>query len=125
MRKGKQPGAQASSWSVYHCGLVLSLLFGACGNSGATARTGAAPNATADSAGGATTGEVTVCAAASLADAFEQIAQRFDARNTGVKVVLNFAGSQQLARQILPGAQVDVFASANGNHMEVVVAGSG
>ncbi len=82
-------------------GLVLLLLIGACGNSGATLRTGAAPTATADSPGDAATGEVTVFAEPSLADAFEQIAQRFDARNTGVKVVLNCAGSQQLARQIL------------------------
>lgn len=102
--------------------LVLTLLLGGCGNRGATRQSGAAPTATADSPGGAATGGVTIFAAASLADAFEKIAQRFEARNTGVNVVLNFAGSQQLARQILQGAPVDVFASASAKQMDLIVA---
>ncbi len=56
---------------------------------------------------------LTVSAAASLTDAFHRIAQRFEAANPKVKVVLNFGGSQQLAGQINQGAPVDVFASAS------------
>jgi molybdate transport system substrate-binding protein len=104
-------------------GLLLALLLSACGTGGATPEVGATPTATAGSSGVTSTGEITVFAAASLADAFEQIAQRFEAKNVGAKVVLNLAGSQQLARQILEGAPADVFASASGKHMDVVVAG--
>ncbi len=66
--------------------------------------------------------EVTVSAAASLKEAFEQIANDFEATRPGVKVVLNFAGSQSLRMQIEQGAQVDVFASANHEHIATLVA---
>jgi len=39
-----------------------------------------------------------------------------------VKVTFNFAGSQELAQQIIQGAEVDVFASANQKQMDVVLA---
>ena len=56
---------------------------------------------------------ITVFAAASLADAFEDIAEDFEARNPGVEVRLNFAGSQRLRSQLEHGAEADVFASAD------------
>ncbi len=65
--------------------------------------------------------EVTVSAAASLKEAFEHIARDFEATRPGVKVVLNFAGSQNLRMQIEQGAQVDVFASANKEHIAALV----
>ena len=60
---------------------------------------------------------VDVFAAASLADAFEDIAAEFTA-SSGIEVRLNFAGSSTLREQILDGAPVDVFASANELVME-------
>ncbi|MEJ7653523.1 MAG: molybdate ABC transporter substrate-binding protein [Chloroflexia bacterium] len=64
-------------------------------------------------------GELTVYAAASLTQAFEEIATGFEADNPGTTVVYNFAGSQQLAQQIVQGAPADVFASANDKQMGV------
>ena len=52
-------------------------------------------------------------AAASLADAFREIATEFENRNPGVRVRLNFAGSQRLRSQLEFGADADVFASAD------------
>ncbi|MEM8484424.1 MAG: molybdate ABC transporter substrate-binding protein [Bacteroidota bacterium] len=59
-----------------------------------------------------------VFAAASLADAFSEIARAFEGQHPGLEVVLNFAGSQQLAAQISQGAPADVFASANHGQMQ-------
>ena len=58
---------------------------------------------------------LTVLAAASLVEPFEEIGQAFEAQpeNTGMAVEFSFAGSQQLARQIGQGAPADVFAAAN------------
>lgn len=64
---------------------------------------------------------VTVFAATSLADAFMAIAGQFEAANPGVKVILNFAGSQQLAHQISQGAPADVFASADDRQMTAAI----
>lgn len=64
---------------------------------------------------------LTVMAAASLTEAFEELAQLFEAQNPGVEVTFNFAGSQQLAQQIVEGAQADVFASANQKQMQAAV----
>jgi molybdate transport system substrate-binding protein len=66
--------------------------------------------------------ELSVFAAASLREAFEEIGAQFEEVNAGVRVVFNFAGSQQLAQQIGQGAPADVFASANQAQMEEVVA---
>ncbi len=64
---------------------------------------------------------LTVFAAASLTDAFTEIGQSFEAANPGVTVSFNFAGSQTLSTQIMEGAAVDVFASANHTEMDKVV----
>jgi len=53
-----------------------------------------------------------VFAAASLKEAFTQIAHNYEASHPGLTVRLNFAGSQTLAAQINQGAPADVFASA-------------
>ena len=56
---------------------------------------------------------ITVYAAASLTDAFRDIAREFESRNPSVEVKLNFAGSQRLRSQLELGAAADVFASAD------------
>ncbi len=65
---------------------------------------------------------MTVYAAASLSEAFEDLAVEYEAANPGVDVKLNFAGSARLAAQISAGARADVFASANGANMNRVAA---
>jgi molybdate transport system substrate-binding protein len=66
---------------------------------------------------------VTVFAAASLTDAFTEVADAFEAANAGITVELNFAGSSALREQILAGAPADVFASANPSNMTAVIDG--
>jgi len=66
-------------------------------------------------------GEITVFAAASLSDVFEEIGRQFTAEHSGLRVTFNFAGSQQLAQQLAQGAPGDVFASANVQQMAAVV----
>lgn len=63
-----------------------------------------------------------VYAAASLQAPFTDLAAEFEAGNPGVSVQLNFAGSSDLATQIIAGAPADVFASANEATMERVSA---
>ena len=65
---------------------------------------------------------VTVYAAVSLSEAFEDLATEYEATNPDVDVKLSFAGSARLAAQISAGARADVFASANGANMNRVVA---
>lgn len=65
-------------------------------------------------------GDVTVFAAASLTEAFEQIGQTFEAEHPSATLRFNFAGSHQLAAQIVEGAPADVFASADRTQMDVV-----
>ncbi len=63
--------------------------------------------------GSAFSAEVTVSAAASLTNAFKDIAENFEKAHPEHKVLLNFAGSGELLQQIAKGAPVDVFASAD------------
>ncbi len=63
---------------------------------------------------------LTVFAAASLQKTFTVLVKTFEASHPGVTVVINFAGSQTLASQLVEGASADVFASANETQMKVV-----
>lgn len=60
-------------------------------------------------------------AAASLTDAFGEIELAFEHLHPDVDVIMNFGGSSALREQILGGAAVDVFASANPDNMDLVV----
>ncbi|MGH2583057.1 MAG: molybdate ABC transporter substrate-binding protein [Anaerolineales bacterium] len=62
--------------------------------------------------------ELVVFAASSLGDAFDEIASEFEELHPGVDVVINYAGSSDLAAQLIEGAQADVFASANEAQMQ-------
>lgn len=86
-------------------GLALAGCAPAAGDGGTAAP--ASPESTA--LGPAT---LTVFAAASLTEAFEELAVRFEERNPSVDVALNFGGSAGLAQQIAEGAPADVFAAA-------------
>src|SRR5690606_18804594 len=62
--------------------------------------------------------DVIVSAAASLTNAFRDIAPLFEAAHPGTQVRLNVAASGVLLQQIAKGAPVDVFASADQETMD-------
>lgn len=66
----------------------------------------------------ATAADVTVSAAASLTNAFQDIGREFEAANPGSKVLFNFGASGQLVQQIVRGAPVDAFAAADQESMD-------
>lgn len=108
---------------------IPALLFAACGDDDGTPL--GAPASSPASTGARSTpapapslgGTVTVFAAASLTDAFEEVGSAFEAANPGVTVEFNFAGSSALREQVLAGAPADVFASANRSNMVQLVDG--
>ena len=63
-------------------------------------------------------GEMMVFAAASLTDAFNEIAVEFQKANPTVKVTYNFGASSALRTQLEQGAKADVFASADQIQMD-------
>ena len=122
------PRMTLKKWVLLLMVLVLSVVLVACGG-GTTAP---APTEAAEVEGppaeptdepplAQSEAALTVFAAASLTDAFGEIAGLFEAANPGVTTVFNFAGSNQLATQINEDAPVDVFASANTAQMNAAV----
>ncbi|MFQ5407513.1 MAG: molybdate ABC transporter substrate-binding protein [Anaerolineales bacterium] len=65
---------------------------------------------------------ITVFAAASLGDAFEDLARAYEAQHPGEALTVSFAGTQTLRAQIEQGAQPDVFASASPEHIQALIA---
>jgi molybdate transport system substrate-binding protein len=62
-------------------------------------------------------GELTIFTAASLTDAFKDMAAEIEKANPGTKLTFNFAGSPTLRTQLAQGARADVFASADEPNM--------
>lgn len=98
--------------SLFIAGLALLALLSACA--------GPAVAPTAAPAGDSQV-TLTVLAAASLTESFQEMAPIFEAAHPGVTIAFNFAGSQQLAQQLGDGAPADVFASANRKQMNVSI----
>ncbi|GFK94204.1 Molybdate-binding periplasmic protein [Fundidesulfovibrio magnetotacticus] len=67
-------------------------------------------------------GEITVSAAASLTNAFQELKPLFEKASPGATVAFNFAASGPLLKQIEAGAPVDVFASADQKTMDQAAA---
>lgn len=65
-------------------------------------------------------GDVTVFAAASLKESFEELGTQFEKEHPGTKVTFSFGGSDSLAASITGGAPADVFASASPKTMKIV-----
>lgn len=95
--------------------IAALVVFGAAG-CGADQRQSATSGADASQLEGVT-GTITVSAAASLLAAFKQIGDAFESAHPGVEVTFNFDSSSALATQIVEGAPVDVFASADAASM--------
>lgn len=66
-------------------------------------------------------GTITVSAAASLVDVLGEITTLFNEEHPDVTVDYNFGGSGALMQQIIQGAPVDLFFSANVDHFDAVV----
>ncbi|MBX3083754.1 MAG: molybdate ABC transporter substrate-binding protein [Anaerolineae bacterium] len=64
---------------------------------------------------------LTIFAASSLTDAFNELATAFKASNPDVDVQFSFGSSSTLATQLQEGAPADIFASANSKQMQVAV----
>src|SRR5215472_3151325 len=64
---------------------------------------------------------LTVFAASSLTDAFNEIKAAFEQANPGVTVTYSFGASNTLATQLSQGAPADIFASANATQMNVAI----
>ncbi len=119
--------------------VVLCLLLVACGAApapAATTTTGAAmgspvaspverpgaPDTSGSPRGAGTppriTSSLTIFAAASLADAFDELKRQIEAANPGATITYNFAASSALATQLEQGAKADLFASADQPQMD-------
>ena len=68
--------------------------------------------------------DLTVSAAASLTQVFQEIGIQFEAKHPDIKLRFNFAASGALLQQIINGAPVDVFASADTDTMDKAIAKS-
>jgi molybdate transport system substrate-binding protein len=93
----------------------LTVLLAGCGG-------GSQPAGTAPASGSASaeSGTLTALAAASLTETFTALEKQFEAAHPGVDVKLNYAGSSDLAQQIVNGAPADVFAAASDATMKTV-----
>ena len=81
-------------------GLFIAFVLPACGGDGDAPRT-----------------MVTVFAASSLTEAFEDAAAVFEKENEGIDVQFNFAGSPALRTQLDQGAPADAYAAADEENM--------
>ena len=103
--------------------LALILLVAGC------SKENKAPQSGSDTTGTGTAGEagskpeekheIMVFAAASLRESLQDLGAAFEKAN-GVKVVFNFAGSNELAQQIVAAPKADIFLSAAENWMDTV-----
>ena len=106
---------------VFYCSLVverthaLVILMFAVGAAAGCERSGSGDT------GAAGPPNLLVSAAASLSEAIGPVADRFE-EEEGIRILLNVAGSQMLASQIIEGAPVDVFISADVLQMDRAVA---
>jgi molybdate transport system substrate-binding protein len=120
-------GESSTSAVAYRCpmpGIFIKRLL-ACAalaiGLGAIAGCGTGPGGDGDgTATAGISGNLSISAAASLQGAFTKMAAAFEDAHPQVSVSINFGASSTLARQIVDGAPVDVFASADQANMTKV-----
>ena len=123
-RTGRMPRRDASArltgrTAVSAATTLAALVLAGCASTGAGGPASSA--ASSDVATDAEPTALTVFAAASLTEAFDELAATFEAEHPSVDVILSFGGSAALAQQVVEGAPVDVFASAAEPPMQAVV----
>jgi molybdate transport system substrate-binding protein len=79
-----------------------------------------AGSACGGSSGGNGSATLHVLAASSLTEAFTKLGAQYEAAHPGVKIVFDFAGSQDLVAQLKQGAPADVVACADTSTMDSV-----
>ena len=119
-RTTARPAARARRTAAVAATSLLALALAACAAPSGGQDAGAPDAATSPAAQERT---LTVLAAASLRDVFTDLADEFEAEHDGVSVTLSFAGSADLADQLLAGSPGDVLASADTTTMDRVVEG--
>lgn len=95
---------------------VLTAALAGCGSGGTDGDAPEGPAAAGDAAG-----EITVLAASSLSEVFEDLAAAFEDANPGARVRLSFAASPTLVAQVQEGAPADVVATADDVTMDKLV----
>src|SRR5579872_2776010 len=90
--------------------LSLGILFGAAILGGCNAPYSPAPEA-----------KLTVAAAANLTDVFGEVGPAFQAA-TGIPVIFSYGSTAELAQQIENGAPFDLFAAADTEHVDSLIA---
>jgi molybdate transport system substrate-binding protein len=102
--------------------ISAALVLAGCAGSPSTASPSPTPSHTAAPQ---LTGDLTIFAAASLTASFDELAQQFHTLHPDVTVKpIDYDGSSTLATQIIQGAPVDVFASADQANMDKVSSAS-
>ena len=94
-------------------GVLLAAVLAAAGCGG-----GDSPGGGSGASSAPQGGTLNVFAAASLTEAFTQLAETYQSDHPGWTVKLNFAGSDQLAAQIEQGVPADVYAAASPKYPE-------
>jgi len=116
--------ARARALRLLAIATVPALLVAACGSDeDDDAADGGSATTEASDQESTLEGDITVFAAASLTDAFDEVGAAFEKDNPDVEVEFNYGPSSGLREQILQGAPADVFASANTSNMDQVVEG--
>ena len=101
---------------------ALALALSACtGTATPETTTGATEAASTGAAESTLSGELTVFAAASLHEVFDELAEDFAAEHPDVSITFNYGGSSGLVTQMVDGAPVDVLATANERTMTQAV----
>jgi molybdate transport system substrate-binding protein len=96
---------------------VLATGVAACGDKSDSTADGPAIGT---SQGSGPSGKLTVLAASSLTETFNQIGKDFQTANPGLTVTFSYGASSALAQQVTAGAPADVFASASPATMKTV-----
>jgi molybdate transport system substrate-binding protein len=97
---------------------LVGLVAAACGSSSNGSSSATTPATTgASTSAGAVQGDITVFAAASLTDSFNEIGSAFTKANPQAHVKFSYDASSALVQQINQGAPADVFASADQANM--------
>ena len=99
--------------------LLIGSTFGLTGCGGSSESSGRASQNT--NGGQGSGGTLTVLAASSLTNAFEELATTFQEQNPDTEVRTSFGGSSELLAQIEQGAPADVFASADEDKMDTAL----
>ncbi|HVQ17562.1 MAG TPA: extracellular solute-binding protein, partial [Actinomycetes bacterium] len=73
------------------------------------------------SSDGATDTTLTILAASSLTESFDDLAATFEDQHPGTKVEISYGSSATLAAQVVEGAPADIIATASPSSMQVVV----